>query len=124
MTNGNGAGLAALSTASTGVAGPVAVTQPSIRILRPGDTSKPNPFTICIVANPAMETPIDSGVFAADPIMSDQARFDEAAAYILNSVFGLLPNQAEQFVSDPAVAGKIRVVSLFARGLSDIDANS
>lgn len=97
--------------------------RPVTRVIRPGDTSKPDPFTICIVSNPALETPWNSGAFTVDPITSNQGTFDACANYIERSLFGLLPGQAEKFVADPSVASKIRIVSLFVSGLGAIDAN-
>src|SRR4051794_30968569 len=88
-----------------------------IKILRAGDTSKPCPFTIVIVSNPALESPSGSGNFVVDPIASNQAAFDACAAYVNTSLFGGLLGQAEQLLSDPAIAPNIRVVSLFISGL-------
>ena len=96
---------------------------PDTRILRNGDT-KPDPFTICIVANPALEAPWQTGQFIIDPIMGAQADFDACAAYIVQSLFGALPNQREQLLGDPAIAPLVRVVSLFESGLPAADATS
>jgi hypothetical protein len=52
-------------------------------VIRAGDTSKANPFTICIVANPALEAPWQTGQFYADPIVLNSATFNNAVAYIL-----------------------------------------
>jgi hypothetical protein len=94
------------------------------KTLRPGDTSKPNPFTIIIVSNPALETPWNSGTFVTDPITTNQGAFDNCAQYIVDALFGMLANQRELFVADPAIASKIRVVSLFLTGLPPHDANA
>lgn len=48
----------------------------SVRIVRPGDISKNDPFTICVVANPALEAPLRSGQFIVDPITGARAEFD------------------------------------------------
>lgn len=96
----------------------------TIRILRAGDITKSNPFTICIVANPALEAPWQTGQFAIDPIAADPAAFDACADYINQSLFGGLPNQREQVLSDPAIAPRVRVISVFESGLPPVDANS
>jgi hypothetical protein len=103
---------------------PNATTNPVIKILNAGDTTKSNPFTICILANPALEAPWQSGQFIVDPVTSNQTAFDGCAAYIQSVLFGNLPNQREQFLADPSIAPKIRLVSLFVTGLAAQDANS
>jgi hypothetical protein len=97
---------------------------PTIDIIRPGDKSKPDPFTICIIANPALEAPRDSGIFIADPITGAQADFDSSVQYIIDSLFGTLPNQSEKLLADPSIAPYVRVVSVFDPGLSAQDSNS
>lgn len=94
------------------------VTQtPVVRVIMPGDTSKENPFTICIVANPALEAPWKSGHFVRDPINEAQADFDAAVEYVARVLFGRLPNQAETFLGEPGVAPGIRMLSLWTPGL-------
>lgn len=95
-----------------------------IRVIRAGDTTKPDPFTICIVANPVLEAPWNSGTFVADPIVAQQPAFNAAADYVERSLFGLLPNQRELFISDPSVGPRIRLVSLFVSGLAAANTNS
>lgn len=97
---------------------------PIITTIRLGDTTKTNPFTVVIVSNPALEAPWKSGTFVIDPITSMLAAFNTAANLIVSSVFGLLPGQREQFVADPAIGPKIRVISLFVSGLPAQDQNS
>ena len=97
---------------------------PVIQTIRPGDTSKPDPFTIVIVSNPALEAPWNSGTFVIDPITSNQAAFDGCVRYIDDSLFGNLPGQRETFLADPAILPKLRVVSLFVTGLAAADANA
>lgn len=46
------------------------MSDPVMEELRKGDTSKTNPFTIAIIANPALERPKGSGVFVVDPIVA------------------------------------------------------
>ena len=97
---------------------------PIITTIRPGDTTKTNPFTVVIVSNPALETPWKSGNFVIDPITSMQVAFNAAVAQIDSALFGLLPGQRERFIADPAIAPKIRVVSVFVSGLPAQDSNS
>ncbi len=97
---------------------------PTIRVLRPGDATKLNPFTIFIIANPALETPWNSGAFDIDPIMGNQPAFDACANYIVTSLFGGLPGQMERLLSEPTIAPRVRVVSLFMPGLPATDQNS
>jgi len=100
------------------------MSTPVIKVIRPGDTSKPDPFTICIVANPALEAPRGAGQFITDPVVSDQPAFDAAVTYIHNCLFGLLPGQGEALLAVPDIAPKVRIVSLFVPGLPPQDANS
>ena len=96
----------------------------TIKVLRPGDVSKPNPYTIVIVSNPALETPWKSGVFVVDPITGDQAAFDASAQYTVDALFGALPNQREHLLTEPTLAPRVRIVSLFLTGLAPTDTNS
>lgn len=93
-------------------------------VLRPGDTSKINPFTIAIIANPALERPKGSGAFVVDPIVAMKSNFDACAAYIVECLFGTLPGQAERLLAPPAIAPNVRIISVFVTGLSAADANS
>jgi hypothetical protein len=97
-----------------------------IHAIREGDTGKEvsKRFTICIIANPALEAPWNTGVFVTDPIMGDQAAFDACAQYVDTSLFGGLPNQSEQVFADPSISQRVRVVSLFVPGLPAQDSNS
>jgi len=97
--------------------------RPLQEVLRKG-ASKPDPFTIVIVANPALEAPWNSGNFVADPIISNQPAFNACAQYILKALFGRLPNQREKFLANPSIDPYVRVVSLFVPGLSAQDANA
>ena len=96
----------------------------TIRELRPGDKTKSCPFTVVIVANPILESPLGSGAFVIDPITSNQTAFDTCASYVVDCLFGALAGQAEQLLNDPAIGLKVRVVSLFVPGLAVVDANS
>jgi len=93
------------------------------KVMRVGAT-KPNPFTICIVANPALEAPWKSGIVIPDPIMGQLAAFQAAATYIDSALFGLLPGQKEVLLADPAILPFIRVLSLYDDGLSPALANA
>lgn len=86
-------------------------------IIRPGDTAKPDAFTILVVANPVLEMPLDSGNFAVDPILSNPGGFSTCVDYIERSLFGGLPGQADPMLSDPAIAPGVRMLSLFHTGL-------
>lgn len=98
--------------------------KPIIRVIREGDTSKRNPFTIVVVANPALEAPWRSGIFVTDPIAGDQAAFDGCVASINESLFGDLPGQAEKFLAAPEIGSRIRLVSLFIDDLPAEDINA
>jgi hypothetical protein len=84
---------------------------------RQGDTSKTNPFTILVVANPVLEIPWKAGKFGIDPITHDPTRFAGCVQYIEKSVFGARPNQAEGLLGDTIIAPKVRFLSLFQRAL-------
>lgn len=84
-----------------------------VNILRPGDTSKKNPYTVAIIANPALETPWRGGVFIRDPMMGSLAAFQSAVVYIDSNLFAVLPGQKEKLLADPAIQPKVRVVSIF-----------
>lgn len=102
----------------------MADSNPVVTVLKPGDTTKSDPFTICIIANPSLEAPWQSGQFIVDPITSNKAAFDGCAKHIQDVLFGNLPNQRELFLTDPSIAPKIRVVSVFIPGLPAQDPNS
>jgi len=95
----------------------------NIIVHRAGNSKKPNPFTIVIVSNPALESTRGSGHFVIDPITANHAAFASCAAYIETSLFGGLPGQAPALLADPAIAPEVRVVSLFVTGLAAVDAN-
>src|SRR5438445_3891970 len=97
--------------------------KPVEKVLRAG-AKKMNPFTIVIVANPALETPWNSGTFVVDPVTSNQSAFDACAQYILDALFGKLPNQREALLADPTIDPHVRVISLFVPGLPAQDPNA
>ena len=69
------------------------------------------PYTIVIVANPWIESPQNSGQLLADPIMNNEPMFDSKVRYIVDSVTGRLPGQAEKMFQ--ALSADWRIVSLF-----------
>jgi hypothetical protein len=97
---------------------------PVIRVIRPGDLTKPNPFSICVVANPALEAPWQSGQFIIDPIMANQGAFDAAVQYVERVLFGMLPAQAERFLGHPSIAPRVTMFSVFTPGLPADGENS
>lgn len=96
----------------------------TVRVLNPGDTTKPDPFTICIVANPALEPRFGSGIFVPDPIATNEPLFDASAARIVDTLFGRMPGQRENIFANPAMAAAVRMVSIFDPALSIEDKNS
>jgi len=97
---------------------------PIVTVLQAGDPSKTNPYTIAIVANPALETFFGSGVFTPDPILGNQAGFDGGATYVFDVLFGRLPGQAENLLASPAIGPAIRVVKVFDGSLPPLEVNS
>ncbi len=95
-----------------------------VRVVREGDRSKAHPFTICIIANPALEAPWKSGRYVSDPILGNRAEFDHAVDHIERVLFGKLQHQAERFLGEPAIEPHVRVVSLFVPGLASHDDNA
>ena len=91
-------------------------------VVRAG-ASKPNPFTICIVANPVLEAPWNSGQFIIDPIIGQLTMFQAAVSYIDAALFGLLAGEREKVLADPAIMPNVQLISLYDDGLS-IDASS
>jgi hypothetical protein len=89
-------------------------------VVRAGAT-KTEPFTVLIVANPALEAPWKSGMFVADPITAQQPAFAAAVSYIVDALFGALPGQAEAPLADPSIAPAVRVLSLFQAALPAVD---
>jgi hypothetical protein len=85
---------------------------------------KPNPFTICVIANPVLEAPWQSGQFVVDPIIGQLATFQAAVSYIDSALFGLLAGQTEKVLANPVIQPYIRLVSLYDDGLSAETVNS
>jgi hypothetical protein len=97
--------------------------KPVTKVLRKG-ASKPDPFTVVIVANPALEAPWRSGAFVRDTVTSNQPAFNACAHYIRDALFGTLPNQREALLADPTIAPHVRIVTLFAPELPAQDSNA
>jgi hypothetical protein len=95
----------------------------TINLIQPG-ANKPNnnPYTICIIANPVFESPLGSGTFVVDPISHSEQSFNAKVSYILSSLFGRLPNQAEIMLSP--LAHDFRVISIFDDELQSADENA
>lgn len=92
-------------------------------ILRAG-ASKPNPFTICIVANRLLEAPYRSRTYIVDPITTNRGAFDACAQYIVDSLFRGLPRQTEGILDDPTIGPHVRIVSFFETTAPDPQANN
>lgn len=92
--------------------------------IQPGDTSKPDPFTVCIISNPYVEAPWQSGQFLPDPISGQAGAFLAAVSYIRQALFGQLPGQAEQMLGDPTIGGSVRLVLINDPGLPQLDQNA
>src|SRR5947209_2773258 len=84
-----------------------------VNVLRSGDNSKPNPYTIAVIANPALETPWRSSIFVGDPILNSLAAFQAAVVYIESNLFANLPGQKEKLLADLSIQPKVRLVSIF-----------
>jgi hypothetical protein len=91
-------------------------------VVRAG-AAKQNPFTICVVANPALEAPWKSGQFVVDPIIGQVVTFQAAVSYIDAALFGLLAGQREKVLADAAIMPYVLLVSIYDDGLP-VDASS
>lgn len=89
----------------------------SVDVIRVGAT-KPNPFTIAVVANPALERYWNGGTFVVDPILARKADFDAAVQYLNVVLFGGLPGQVEQGLNDPTIAPYVRMVAVYDSSLT------
>lgn len=96
----------------------------NITTRRVGDAGKTFPFTVCIIANPALEAPYQSGQFIVDPIMSNPAAFNAAVAYIETCLFGALPGQRERLLGDPAIEPNVRLLEILPVGATVSAANA
>ena len=78
-----------------------------------GDTTKPDPFTILVIATPAYVTDAVPGNVVADPIMLQPAAFRAKVEYLCTVLFGKLPGQAEKALGTNGIGPAVRVVSHF-----------
>lgn len=98
--------------------------QVSIAVIKDGNTAKPDPFTVCIIANPALEAPWGSGQFLPDQIVGARGAFDSCAAHIVDCLYGSLPGQGEMLLAPPDIRDEVRIVTLFVAGAGADDSNS
>jgi hypothetical protein len=91
----------------TGPIGPVktGVTVHSIGAAKPND----NPYTIVILANPALQK--YDNTLARDPIMDEPDQFQRVVENTIAALFGKLPGQAEKFLA--RFQAQTRIVSIF-----------
>ncbi|HEX8240209.1 MAG TPA: hypothetical protein VF574_10770 [Allosphingosinicella sp.] len=88
----------------------------NVRIVQPG-AAKPRgvwPYTVCIVANPWIESARNSNQFVADPIVNNESAFEEKVRYILDLLGGRLPGQAEQMFAP--LSPLWRIITIFDPG--------
>jgi hypothetical protein len=96
----------------------------NVRLIQKG-AAKPKsvwPYTICILANPWIESPQNSGQFVRDPIVGNEPMFDSKVRYIVDCLTGRLPGQAEKMFQ--TLAAEWRVVSIFDPDRSRKKANA
>jgi hypothetical protein len=93
-------------------------------ILRQAGAAKSDTFTICLIANPALEAPWNSGAFIADPIIGNRAAFDSAVQYIEDCLFGRVAGMKELIIANPVIGPNVRVISIWdgAAGVSSASA--
>src|SRR6185436_4350107 len=92
-------------------------------VIRPG-AAKPNPFTIVVIANPAIQAPRNSATFVPDPILGDRPAFDACQDYIEDALFGRLANQVEPMLGVPGIATEVRMLGIFDTTLPVDDAHA
>ena len=80
--------------------------------------AKAKPYTILFVCNPVLKTA--AGGWQPDPLTKSQARFRNAVAVAVRSIFGDFASQAERFMSGPDIRPHVRVVRV---GVTQISAN-
>lgn len=83
--------------------GPPAV----VRLLAPGE-SKPAPFTLVFVANPAILNPA-TGAVGSDPILTDRPGYHSVVSHALNELF----LGTEDLLRRTGFESRVRIVSLF-----------
>jgi hypothetical protein len=85
----------------------------TVTVIAEGDTSKNDPFTICIVASPAFEDRVNSNTFSPDPVTIDEGKFNDCVSYVCDALFGRQTNQGELALGDAQIGPKVRIVSIF-----------
>ena len=97
-------------------------------VWRPGDPTRKDAFFILVINNPALERPWNSGNFVPDMVggagSADRSRFINSARYVVDNLFGNTPGQAEKLLSDSPHANKIKVASIYVRGLPPNNASA
>lgn len=93
----------------------------NVRVLQAGAV-KPGgvwPYTLCIVANPWIESGRSTNPFIRDPIMvaGKEPEFDAAALYIIDCIAGRLAGQAEKMFGPMMVDW--RIVTIYDTSLPD-----
>ena len=84
----------------------------NVRVLQAG-AAKPSgvwPYTLCIVANPWIESGRVTNPFIRDPIMNNEQAFDAAVSYIVNCITGRLPGQAETMFGALSISWRILTI--------------
>jgi hypothetical protein len=108
--------------AGPGAADPAPQITSETIIWRPGDPTRKDAFFILVINNPALERPWTSGNFVPDMVggagSADRALFMNSARYVVDNLFGNTPGQAEKLLSDSPYANKIKVASMYVRGLA------
>lgn len=69
------------------------------------------PYTLCIIANPWIESGRTTNPLIRDPIMNNRPAFDAAASYIVNCITGRLPGQSETMFD--AISAGWRILRVF-----------
>jgi|GEM_PF-6228438 len=85
----------------------------NVSVLQAG-AAKPSgvwPYTLCIIANPWIESGRATNPFIHDPIMNNQQAFDTATRYIVDCITGRLAGQAETMFG--ALSAGWRILSVF-----------
>jgi hypothetical protein len=101
-------------------------TADGFRTIQTGDTTKPNPYTILIVSNPAFykKRALTSQKIHRDPINDDEGKFNASVDYIYANLFASDPRQHERLLAEPSIKNKIRVVSVWTNDLPTDDADT
>ena len=88
------------------------------RVLHSG-APKIRPYTIVLVANPAIED-ADGGTFTADPALGDRPAFHDAVSFCLRNMF----TRTEDLLRQGTIDASVRLVTIFDETAEAIDANA